>query len=77
MNNLAKKFEKEKLIVDLVDNANKDTIAGMAILNAIISRKFTTDRILRYVQEQAQDSPKTMCACIGKELTNRILQIKL
>ena len=43
MSKLSKKFEKEKLIVELVDNANKDTITGMAILNAITGRKFTDE----------------------------------
>lgn len=75
--NLSETFKKEKLIVELAGKANKNTIAGIGILNAIVSQKFSTDDILKYVQEQAQDSFKTMCACIGDELTNKILQIKL
>lgn len=69
--------QKMKLIFAIAGNANLSTITGIAILSAIRGGKFSTDEILRYVQEQAQDSFKTMSACIGEELTNKILQTKL
>lgn len=69
--------KQEKLIFDLAGKVNLNTITGIAILNAIRDGKFSTDEILRYVQEQATDSFKTMSECIGEELTNKILQTKL
>lgn len=76
--NLKKIFERKKLILELLNKVHDSkTITGMAILNAIVGRKFTDEEVLRYVQEQAADSLKTMSNCIGEELTNKILQIKL
>ena len=76
--NLKKIFERKKLILELLNKVHDSkTITGMAILNAIVGRKFTDEEVLRYVQEQAADSLKTMSACIGEELTNKILNFKL
>lgn len=77
--NLSKSLEKIKLILDMGTylSENKVTITGNAILNAIQSKKYSSDKILRYVQEQAIDSFKTMSNCIGEELTTKILQTKL
>jgi len=77
--NLASKFEKLKLILDLETyiTHNPKTITGEAILKAIEGKKFTTEQILQYLKDQATDSFNTMCNCIGDELTNRILNFKL
>ena len=75
--NLKKIFERKKLILELLNKAqDSKTITGMAILNAIVGRKFSDDEVLRYVQDQATDSFKTMSNCIGEELTTKILNYK-
>lgn len=75
--NLKKIFERKKLILELLNKVkDSKTITGIAILNAITGRKFSDEEVLRYVQEQATDSFKTMSACIGEELTTKILNYK-
>lgn len=76
--NLKKIFERKKLILEILNKVkDSKTITGIAILNAITGRRFSDEEVLRYVQDQATDSFKTMSNCIGEELATKILQIKL
>lgn len=64
---LTKIFERKKLMLELLNKVKgSKTITGMAILNAIVGRKFTDEEVLRYVKDQAQDSFKTMSNCMVK-----------
>lgn len=76
--NLKKIFERKKLILELLNKVqDSQTITGMAILNAIIGRKFTDEDVIKYIQEQATDSFKTMSNCIGEDLTIKILNYNI
>jgi hypothetical protein len=65
-----------KLILDLYETVNKNTIAGLAILSLIRSDSFKDDEILSYIQDTARDNLKLMKEVIPAELLERILNYK-
>lgn len=72
---LGKSFEELKIIMDLAYKADGKTSLGSAILNAIQSKEYTTDEIISFVKSQALDNPSVMYDVIGKELTDKIINL--
>ena len=69
---LAKSFQKLKIMVDLDINATGDSILAFAIRLALY-KKESPDEIITWVKSQATDNPKIMAEVIGAELTETIL----
>jgi len=72
---LAAKFEKLKIILDLRQKYNPKNQLSVSITNAIDCKEFTTDEIINFVKSQANDNPELMSECIGKELCNKIINL--
>lgn len=69
------KSDNTIILSDLAMNADIKTSLGAAIINAISSKKYTTDEIISFVKDQAKDNPTLMTEVIGKDLTDKILNL--
>lgn len=71
---LQKSLSKLFICIQLEEKANRDTILGMAIYNACISKQPCND-IIDWVKSQAEDNPRLMSEIITEELTHKILTL--
>ncbi len=69
---IARSLQRIKLVLDLEERANENTILGMAIKQAI-NDKQPASEVIKWVKSQAEDCPKVMADVIGEELTERII----
>jgi len=69
---LAKSFQKLKIMLDLQIAATGDDLISHAIRLAIYKKKPPTETI-SWLKSQATDNPKIMAEVIGEELTETIL----
>lgn len=75
LRNLGKSFEHLRIILSLENTANTQTSIGASIIYAINSKEYTTDEIISFVKSQALDNPSVMYDVIGKELTDKIINL--
>lgn len=69
---IARSLQKLKIVIDLRNMANENTLLGLAIIQSC-DRNEPADDIIRMVKYQAEDNPGLMYGIIGEELTERIL----
>ena len=73
---LQKSLSKLFLCIQLEENADKNTILGLAIYNACVDNQ-PCDEIISWVKSQGEDNPRLMGEIITDELTQKILNFKL
>lgn len=71
---LQKSLSKLFVCLQLEENANRDTILGLAIYNACVSKQPCSD-VIEWVKSQAEDNPRLMGEIITEELTQKILAL--
>jgi hypothetical protein len=69
---LAKSFQKLKIMVDLDIKATGDSLLAFSIRLALY-KKESPDEIITWIKSQATDNPKIIAEVIGDELTQTIL----
>jgi len=77
LTNLTQQFELMKIALDLETyiNSHNKTSLGEAIMNHFKEKKPIAP-LLKEIQSQGTDNPNMIEKCIGKELNQRICNIK-
>lgn len=73
---LAKSFEKIHIIQDLEKRCTRNSVLGIAILEAI-NRKEKMSTIIEWVKDFSADNPGATISVIGEDLFERINSITL
>lgn len=75
--NYALAFKKMKILIDLRNEVegNKTNTLAISILGALNNPKMSTDKILAFIKDSANQSLKTMQETIGNDLTELILSL--
>lgn len=74
--NLQLALQKLKLVEQLREKANVNTVMGFAIVRAINESK-SDNQVLAFIQSQARDNPQVMGLVVGEDLCNEILNLNL
>ena len=74
--NLQLALQKLKLVEQIKEKANINTLMGVSIIRAINENK-SDSKVLEFVQSQAKDNAEMMGIIIGSDLTKEILNLNL
>lgn len=73
--NFGKAAQKLKILLDLEERTNKNTLLGHSFMIAINNR-IPTDEIIQYVKDCIRDNKYSVTGVIGEDLTQRIEEYK-